>query len=252
MTGTAKPNQTIRLFIIPKNEEVSELSFAGSLFASLFGTKPETGPRFVEVQTDDSGKWLAQPEFGNGDFAMTMQMMDGEGNVEDETVPFSFKVDASQSEDLIEPRQLGNVKFKNKDIESIELVQIAETRPFFYGRLKKKNLQVNTFWQSQLYSSSLLVDTDEREFITLAPELEQGRHHVSLYASDPLTKFRSSTLRIPFEVSGSNLYGSILHASTLDAGESMSQGALLLWAISGLVSFGAFVAIVRRRQFSVK
>jgi hypothetical protein len=237
LTGTSKPNRTIRLLIIPDN--AAPITFRERLVASLFGVQ-DNGAITMEVETDDSGKFLARPKLADGDYKVIVRSLDDDGEVDDETVPYSFEVDSALDADLVLPEQLDNTPI---DVDSLQVFTIGNSRPYLYGRVKQKNLEVHTNWASQLYSSSLLVDTDEGEFVTLAPqELESGDHELSVYGKDLSKNLYSSAIHIDFEV----LTG-LLHQSA-EEGEAGAPWKLVIFSLLGLVSVGVFTAVIRRRH----
>ena len=233
-TGTSKPNHSVKLLIIPK--EAPQLTFVDHLFVSLFGVE-KNGATTMEVETDASGKFLARPKLKDGDYTIIVRSLDDEGNLEDETVPYSFKVDSELVADLVVPKQLDQMPI---DANSLQIFTIGNSRPYLYGRVAQKNLEVHTTWASQLYSSSLVVDTEEGEFVTLAPQLlEEGSHELNVYGRDTARNLYTSAINIDFNVLTSPLYQA--------AEEGNGRWALILFTLIGLASVGGFWMGRRRK-----
>ena len=236
-TGTSKPNYSVKLLIIP--EEAPQLTFVDHLFASLFGVE-KNGAITLEVETDDNGKFLARPKLKDGNYIIIVRSLDDEGNMDDETVPYSFEVDSGLDADLVVPQQLGETPI---DLESLQAFTIGDSRPYLYGKVNAKNLEVTTNWSSQLYSSSFLVDTDEGDFLTLAPQLlEDGSHELNVYAKDLEHNLYSSAINIDFHVLSSTLYQA--------ANDSKKNWQLAFFSLIGLIGLGGFWIMVRRRQIT--
>ena len=233
--GNAKPNQSVELVFRRKDVAYGN-TLKTWLMTSLFGV--DSGSATLELQTDASGKFLAKPSLDDGDYTVTMRVLNENGQVERETVPYSLTVNSTLESDLVVPEQLDDTPI---DLDSLELITLGNNRPYLYGRVKQKNVEVHTNWASQLYTSSLLVDTDEGEFVTLAPtELEDGNHILDVYAFDSARNFYSSAIHLDFKVLTSALYQAARD-------EERSNWWLFILGALGLVGIGAFTMLHHRR-----
>ena len=236
LAGVLQPNQRGEILIIPTHD-TRETSWVSSLFVSLFGV--DSGVKTVEIRADETGKFLSRPSLDSGEYTIVVRAISDEGEIEDETVPYSISVDDSLRADWVMPEQLDSMPI---DLESLELITIGNSRPYLYGRVAQKNVEVRTNWASQLYTSSLVVDTDEGEFVALAPSnLENGSHALDVYAFDPSQNLYSSTVHLDFSV-----LSGLLYQSAMD--DSRIPWMLILMSIVGLISVGVFMAVIRSRR----
>ncbi len=85
-------------------------------------------------------------------------------------------------------------------LKGLRLV-VRDNRPYLIGRTEFGNKAFVT-WKSVLYTSSLLVDAQGGEFVSVAPqELEVGEHAVWVYAVRPEDQARSEDINLRFSVS---------------------------------------------------
>jgi len=233
LRGVAEPHTSVTLYFIPHaSPGGGEIGFFGSLYASLFGLGDDAVIE-VEVETDANGKFLAMPELDNGDYAVIVRSETGE-----EALPYTVTVDTSLAEEVVTPYQLD---IESIDVDNLKVITIGNSRPYLYGTAKS-GYEVVTSWASDVFTSSLLVDTEEGEFITLAPaELENGDHDLYVYAVEPETNLQSSLINIDFKV----LTGDLYEAAATSEKNWVKFG---LYGVGGILIISLFWFIARSRK----
>ena len=165
------------------------------------------------------------------------------GAITEESLPYEVKVDSSLAEKVVTPRQLDTEAI---DVENLQLITINNNRPYLYGTAKK-GYEVVTSWKSQLYTSSLLVDTDEGEFVTLAPaDLESGDHDLYVYAVEPAKNLSTSLISIDFNVLGAALYGVADEVAEDGAASLLTHWKL--WMGLGVPLLLVLILVLRRKK----
>lgn len=240
LMGTATPNSTVEWMFIPLESEQESISLLKrSLFADLFEVS-SGGVVSDEVTADAGGKFLIRPDesIESGSYALVLRSLDENGEVTEETLPYELKIDPELAIEMVNPRQLDEFPI---DVTNLELIHLENSQPYLYG-LSKPGYEVVAAWQSELYSSSLLVDTTEGEFVTTSPNvLEDGSHDLFVYAVDPVQNLYSSVINVDFDVAAGQLYSSATASGSYERLLLALAGAALL--VSGFV-YGAH----RRRK----
>lgn len=233
--GVSAPDSDVLVYFIPR--ETRKFSFDMALRASLFGEK-EAKLVEVETRTDGQGKFLTRPQLRDGDYLVMVRTLDSNGKVVNETLPYELSIDSDLEQDIVDPYQLDDQKI---NVRNLRVITIDNSRPYLYGKAEK-GYEVVTSWASEVHTSSLLVDQEEGEFITLAPaELEDGDHDLYIYAMDPSKNLYSSVIEIDFKV----LTGSLYEAAQEDSATRMS---LFLYGVGGIFVVMVFWLIARARK----
>ncbi|MFA6436117.1 MAG: hypothetical protein WCW30_03205 [Candidatus Gracilibacteria bacterium] len=217
IAGTSKPDTHVQIsFVLLKGNAASTgvqqsllQRLSHLLLANLFGEVENTGDTMtLETQTGGHGKFLVRPEdeLSAGRYAVVVRSFDAEGNITSETLPYDLTIDPTAAMSLVDPKQLDTQLI---DVANLEVFKIQNSQPYLYG-VAEKGYEVVTSWESELFTSSLVVDTTKGEFLTASPsELEQGDHNVFVYAVEPSKNLYSSVIDVGFQVVGAGaLYSS--------------------------------------------
>lgn len=194
LRGTSFPNQMVELIFIPLDVEQAARSF----LANIFEGKPRvTTERF---QTDSEGKFLIRPFLQDGRYVAVLRALDPQGAIVEESYPYEFEVDSHLETAQIQPLQLADASLN----DSTKRIRIGNDQPYFYAIVPRG--QLVTSWQSQLFTSSILNDSQNGEVVVLSPELDEGAHGLFAYVVDPETGIFSKIVSIDFEILSGEAY----------------------------------------------
>jgi len=239
--GVSQPDSTIIVLAIPV-ESTREQGFFGSLFADLFGVNDDVVTE--RSITDESGKFLVRPTLDDGKYMVVVRSLDRFGNISDETLPTEIEVNTDLAREILEPRQLDQEEI---DLDHLSLLQIKNEQPYLYGKADS-GYEVVTTWKSTQYTSSLLVDTEEGEFIVNSPSaLENGDHDLLVYAVNTQDNVFTPAVDIDFAVVSDG--SESVSESTDSFGESSSRSFVfwLLMGAAGVSVVGGVIWGIRRR-----
>jgi len=199
--GMGQPNTQVELFFFIQGGAAAQpISFRQMLMANLFTDTASEGYYKQEVTTDEGGKFLAKTDLPNGDYDMVARYADGT-----ESTPVAFSVNTEKEVGSVTPHQLDDQEI---DVTNLKLLTVANSRPILYGTAPN-GYEVEGMWASELFSSSLLVDSDteEGEFVMLAPsDLEEGDHEVVVQGFDVAESLYTSAISVDFTVVAGGLY----------------------------------------------
>jgi len=248
--GVAPPNTPVSVFFILKAEDEVDSQIGWSLnnlsqflMVNLFAEKKEDYYQ-VDTVTDAGGKFLAKAELPDGDFDVIVRTYDADGEIADEGMPFELSVDTSiEADGTVTPHQLDDEKI---DVNSLQLITLGNNRPVLYGKATR-DYQVEVMWASELFSSSLMIDTDEDEgeFVVMAPsELEDGEHDVVIQGIDPMQNLYTAAINVDFMVMSGGIY-------ELDVDDPMDRMKVIGFGFGGVLVIAVLwlIARGRKRQF---
>lgn len=241
--GVATPNTAVSVLFIPRTAPATQptggalTSVSKFLFADLF-TAHNDGYYQVDTVADAGGKFLAKADLPDGEFDVIVRVYDKNGELTDEGLPFELVVDSTRAKAAgkVSPSQLDSEII---DVTDLQLITLNNSQPILYGKATS-NYEVEVMWASELFSSSLLIDTseDEGEFVVMAPsELEDGRHDVIVQGIDPTQNLYTSAINVNFLVVAGGVQGlSEDGSSNVLKIVTFGLGTIGLLAIFGLVA----------------
>ncbi len=242
--GFAKPNAPVTVYFIPRQTEVIAdrgwlASFSRWLMASLFEGSAEDGYYKVETVADAGGKFLAEADLPDGEFDVVVRTYDVNGEIEDEGLPFEIKVDTEiAAVGEVEPYQLDDQLI---DVTDLQLITVGNNQPYIYGRAPR-DYELNVMWASELFTSSLLIESDEEmgEFVVMAPELlENGEHDVTVQGIDQSQNLYTSAINVDFMVMVEDI---------LSDENPMTRMMLTAFTSVGILCVAVFWLAVRTRR----
>jgi hypothetical protein len=211
--GVAPPLSKVEVLFIPRTQiediqaEESALSnLSKYLMANLF-TETEEGYYKVDTIADAGGKFLASVDhLPDNEYDVLVRVFDANGDLTEEGLPMPMTVDSSKATaaGVVLPEQLDSEFI---DVSQLKLITLENSRPILYGTATK-DYEVQVMWASELFSSSLMIDTDKDngEFVVMAPsELEEGEHEVMVQGIDPFDNLYTSAINVDFMVMASSI-----------------------------------------------
>lgn len=210
--GVAPPGAPVSVLFIPRQGAAPQTaggalsSISKFLFADLFTAQEDYYK--VDTVADAGGKFLAKADLPDGDFDVVVRVYDKNGLLTDEGLPFELVVDSTQAKasGKVSPSQLDSEII---DVTNLKLISVNNSQPILYGKATS-NYEVDVMWASELFSSSLLIDTteDEGEFVVMAPsELEDGEHEIMIQGIDPTQNLYTSAINVNFLVVAGGIQG---------------------------------------------
>ncbi len=202
LVGVGYPNSHVEVLFLPHNfiaPTTDLVSFGRFLMANLFEDGLAQDIYEQTVQTDASGKFLIQEDLPVGSFDVIIRSYDADGNLTGETLPYEIEVQEELAEGSVTPHRLDDEAI---DLTNLQMVMIENSRPILYGQATN-GYEIEGLWASELFSSSLMIDTDadEGEFVMMAPNnLEDGAHELVVQGIDPLSNLYTAAINLDFLV----------------------------------------------------
>ncbi len=242
LVGVGQPNSEVKVLFLPREWEAPKtgmVAIGQFLMANLFEMEVNEQGIYEEiVQTDSSGKFLVQKDLPAGKFDVMIRSYDDEGNLVGETLPYEIEVQKELASGVVTPHRLDDQEI---DLADLQILNIENSRPLLYGKATK-DYTLEAMWASELFSSSLIMDTDadEGEFVMMAPnDLENGSHEVVVQGIDPLSNLYTAAINVDFMVSGG-------------VAEIAEQATGAWMKVVGVGLVAVFIAVVVRKKYKLR
>lgn len=146
-------------------------------------------------------KWLvvSQLDLLDGKYKLIAQDRDQSIHILDED---AVDIEINSTLDIRKPKimRLGQEEITPETFLKNLRVVIKDNRPYLFGKTEFGNRIVVT-WQSLVFTSSLIVDSEHGSFVSAAPKkLEDGKHAIWVYALRPADRVRSQDVSLKFYV----------------------------------------------------